>query len=69
VLARLHALLRDFHIEDEAAADLYTALIAGLVDQQWANDPEGARWRRLLDRTIDMYADEMGLPGPRGDRP
>ena len=69
VLARLHALLRDFHIEDEAAADLYTALIAGLVDQQWANDPGGTRWRRLLDRTIDMYADEMGLPGPRGDRP
>lgn len=69
VLARFHALLRDFHIDDDDAADLYTALVAGLVDQQWANDPGGTRWRRLLNRTIDMYADEMGLPGSRGDEP
>lgn len=68
VLARLHALLHDFHIEDDDAADLYTAVIAGLIEQQWANDPGGTRWRRLLDRSVDMYADEMGLPGPRGDK-
>ena len=46
----------------DADVDLYTALIAGLVDQQWANDPGGARWARLLDRAIDMYADNLDLP-------
>jgi hypothetical protein len=47
---------------EQADVDLYTALIAGLVDQQWANDPGGDRWGRLLDRAIDMYADNLDLP-------
>ena len=47
---------------DAATSILYTALIAGLVDQQWANDPGGSRWARLLDRAIDMYADNLDLP-------
>jgi hypothetical protein len=46
----------------EADIDLYTALVGGLVDQQWANDPGGSRWARLLDRAIDMYADNLDLP-------
>ncbi len=37
--------------------DVYTALIAGLVSQQLANDPGGQRWRRLLPRVITMLAD------------
>jgi len=41
--------------------DLYTALIGGLVDAQLANDPGGDRWRRLLDRSVEMYADNVGL--------
>jgi AcrR family transcriptional regulator len=45
-----------------ADVDLFTALLAGLVDQQWANDPGGDRWARLLDRAIDMYADNLDLP-------
>jgi AcrR family transcriptional regulator len=46
----------------DADIDLYTALISGLVDQQWANDPGGSRWARLLDRAVDMYADNLELP-------
>lgn len=67
VLDDLRQLLVDLGIDDEAGADLFTALVGGLIEQQWANDPGGVRWRRLLDRAIDMYADEMGLPGPRKD--
>jgi AcrR family transcriptional regulator len=55
------ALLRRLGIQDPAAGDLYTALISGLVEQQLANDPGGDRWSRLLDRAIDMYADEMNV--------
>ncbi len=36
--------------------------ISGLVDQQWANDPGGTRWARLIDRAVEMYANELHLP-------
>jgi hypothetical protein len=49
-------------VHEDADIDLYTALITGLIDQQWANDPGGSRWARLVDRAVDMYADALGLP-------
>ena len=42
--------------------DLCTALIGGLVDAQLANDPGGDRWARLVDRAVDMFSDNVGLP-------
>jgi AcrR family transcriptional regulator len=48
-------------IERQEDIDLYVALVGGLVDAQLANDPGGQRWSRLLDRAIDMYADNLGL--------
>lgn len=69
VIGRLHATLPELGIHDETASDLFTALIAGLINQQVANDPGGSRWRRLLPRAIDMYADEMGLARPTTRRP
>jgi AcrR family transcriptional regulator len=47
---------------DLADVDLYTALIAGLVAQQNANEPGGDRWTRQLDRVIDMYLAEVARP-------
>jgi hypothetical protein len=64
-LDRLGQLLNRLGATDERAADLFTAVVGGLVNQQIANDPGGDRWRRLLEQVIDMYADEVGLPGPR----
>lgn len=52
-------------ITDQADLDLWTALLGGFVDQQQANDPDGDRWRRQLPRLVDMYCDEVGIPGPR----
>jgi AcrR family transcriptional regulator len=68
VYGGLEALLRQFGIQDPDAADLYTALVGGLIEQQLANDPGGDRWSRLLNRTIDMYADEMNVE-PTEDHP
>jgi hypothetical protein len=65
IIRRLDASLDRLGITDPAAADLLTALTAGLIEQQWANDPGGNRWRRLLDRAVDMYATEMGIPRQR----
>jgi AcrR family transcriptional regulator len=54
--------LRGTGITREEDADVYTALIGGLVSQQLANDPGGQRWRRLIPRVISMFADDLGLP-------
>jgi len=64
VLGRLEDTLRSLGITEPAARDIFTATLGGLVDQQLANDPDGDRWRRLIDRVIDMYADHLGIEGP-----
>ena len=51
-----------------ADLDIYTALLSGVIAQQLANDPGGDRWLRLLPRTIDMYADAVGVPTQRARR-
>jgi AcrR family transcriptional regulator len=55
-------LLRGIGITADEDADIFTALIGGLVNQQLANDPGGQRWRRLIPRVMNMYADDLGLP-------
>jgi AcrR family transcriptional regulator len=62
VLAGLEHRMAGLGVTSNADVDLFTALVSGLVDQQWANDPGGTRWARLIDRAIDMYADAVGLP-------
>jgi AcrR family transcriptional regulator len=64
VLDRLRQALARAGARDEQAVDLFTALVGGLVDQQLANEPGGERWRRLIGRAIDMYADGLNLPAP-----
>lgn len=50
-------------VEDvEAAWDLYTAVIAGLLSQQLANEPGGKRWLRRLPELMDLLCDHFGLP-------
>lgn len=63
--ARLSGSMRELGVRQAADLDLWTALLAGAVNQQLANDPGGTRWRRQLPRLVDMFADEVGLPTPR----
>lgn len=46
-------------ITDPEAADLWTAVLTGLTDQQISNDPGGDRWARVLDRAVDMVLREI----------
>jgi AcrR family transcriptional regulator len=62
---RMRVALRARGVRSQADLDLWTALLGGFVDQQLANDPGGTRWRRQLPRLVDMYCDEVGMPGPR----
>ncbi len=61
VLQALRERFAAMGITRDPDVDLYTALLGGLIDAQLANDPGGDRWSRLLDRAIDMYADNLGL--------
>ena len=50
-------------VEDvEAAWDLFTAVTAGLLSQQFANEPGGKRWTRRLPELTDLLCDHFGLP-------
>jgi AcrR family transcriptional regulator len=60
----LAAFLAHFGITDPDAVDLWTAMTAGLIMQQLANDPGGDRWGRLIDRSVDRYLADM-LPSKR----
>jgi AcrR family transcriptional regulator len=62
VLERFRERLKELGVTRDEDVDLCTALVGGLVDAQLANDPGGDRWGRLLDRTVEMFADDVGLP-------
>jgi AcrR family transcriptional regulator len=57
----LRAGLAAHNVTRQDDIDLYVALVGGLIDAQLANDPGGDRWSRLLDRAIDMLADNLGI--------
>jgi AcrR family transcriptional regulator len=61
---RMAAALRGWGVKRQADFDLWTALLAGVVNQQHANEPGGKRWRRQLPRIVNMFCDELGIPGP-----
>jgi AcrR family transcriptional regulator len=65
VMALFRKRLALIGVAADADADLCVAIVGGLIDAQLANDPGGQRWIRQLPRAMDMFADEVGLPGPR----
>ena len=48
-------------VTDDGDLDLWTALMAGLTDQQISNDPGGDRWTRLVDRAVAMYCGHLHI--------
>ena len=48
-------------VRDDAAMDLWTAVLTGLADQQISNDPGGDRWTRLVDRAVDMLLADVQM--------
>ncbi len=55
VLARLEEVMAGAGVGAPEQVDLWTALITGLASQQVSNDPGGNRWRRLVDRAVEMF--------------
>lgn len=48
-------------VSDPAEVDLWTAISAGLVAQQLANDRGGDRWRRLVPDAVSMFLTHVGV--------
>ena len=67
MFSRVQSTLIDHGFTDPEAMDVWTAIISGLTNQQLANDPGGDRWRRLVDRMVDMFIADMtpNTPTPR----
>jgi AcrR family transcriptional regulator len=61
VIRLLRERVASYGITRDDDIDLFTAIVGGLVEQQLANDPGGKRYARLLNRAVDMYADNLGL--------
>jgi AcrR family transcriptional regulator len=64
-LEDLRTRLQACGVDDLRAWDTWTAMLAGLVAQQNANEPGGDRWLRLVDECIDMFLAHWA----RGARP
>jgi AcrR family transcriptional regulator len=60
-LELVHTNLAAHGVTKQEDIDLYVAIVGGLIDAQLANDPGGDRWSRLLDRAIDMLADNLSI--------
>lgn len=58
VLGRAIALLATAGTDDQEDVDCFVAMVAGIIGAQVANDPDGDRWIRHLDRLIDLYLDD-----------
>jgi AcrR family transcriptional regulator len=61
-LARLTRALTAAGVDDPRHLDLWTAVLTGLTSQQLANDPDGDRWLRLLDETVELLCDHADIP-------
>ena len=60
-LERIRAQLVTAGITSSHHHDLWTAIVTGLVAQQMSNEPEGRRWRDLVDEAVDVFSDHTGL--------
>ncbi len=68
VMALLRQQMSEVGVTDDGAIDLWVSLVGGLVEGQLSNDPHGDRYRKLLDRAVEMYADHVGVPRPPDDQ-
>jgi AcrR family transcriptional regulator len=59
VLASVRTTLAHAGLRDDADFDLWTAVVVGLAGQQFANDPGGDRYTRLIDSAIAMFASHI----------
>jgi AcrR family transcriptional regulator len=58
-----------FGADDQAALDLWTAMVSGLAHQQLANDPGGHRWRDRIEEVADLFLHHLATRRDRDANP
>jgi AcrR family transcriptional regulator len=61
---RMREQMAGWGVTRQTDLDMWTAMLSGFINQQHANEPGGRRWRRQLIRFVDMFCDDIGIPGP-----
>ncbi len=57
-LGRSAKLMHEAGVTRQGDIDCLVAMVAGLMDAQMSNDPNGHRWTRHLNRLVDLYVDD-----------
>jgi AcrR family transcriptional regulator len=55
-------------LTDPRDLDLFTAVTAGLTNQQISNDPGGDRWIGLVDEAVEMFFEHVSQRAKKGAR-
>ena len=63
-LSRAGAVMNEAGVTDSGDIDCMVAMVAGLVEAQLSNEPDGDRWLRHLDRMVDLLADAANERNP-----
>ena len=56
-LNRVVAVMNEAGVTEPGDVDCMIAMVAGLIEAQLSNEPDGDRWLRHLDRMVDLLAD------------
>jgi AcrR family transcriptional regulator len=64
-LSRVGAVMNEAGVTDSGDIDCMVAMVAGLIEAQLSNEPDGDRWLRHLDRMVDLLADNANERNPR----
>jgi AcrR family transcriptional regulator len=51
-------MLHEAGVTNQGDIDCIVAMVGGLIEAQLANDPDGTRWSRHLNRLVDLYVDD-----------
>lgn len=57
-LGQAGKLMHEAGVTQQGDIDCLVAMVAGLMDAQMSNDPDGDRWTRHLNRLVDLYVDD-----------
>jgi len=63
-LRRVVAVMNEAGVTEPGDVDCMIAMVAGLIEAQLSNEPDGDRWLRHLDRMVDLLADDAHVRTP-----
>ena len=57
-LSRATKLMHAAGVQRQGDVDCLIAMVAGLIEAQMSNEPEGTRWTKHLERLVDLYVED-----------